>query len=280
MEQKIEIIQQVINYIETHLSEKMYLETIAGAVNYSKYYLHRTFSFITGMTIHEYIVRRRLTEAAKLLVFSRKPIIEVALMTGYESQQAFAAAFKCMYKRSPKQFREEKRYYSLQNRYVLNPVDSLGVGSEWKFKMKFVSEEDIPSCIDFVEKVVDGLPNLDWSQFITRLKQSIKYEQTLIMKNEKITVGLTAFDRKRGTIDFWGINPQYRKLEVEKVFLKKVLHELKDDREVSVTTFREGDKADRGYRNSFKNLGFVEREHLVEYGYPTQRFVCINQESL
>ena len=40
-----------------------------------------------------------------------------------------------------------------------------------------------------------------------------------------------------------------------------------------VTTFREGDKADTGYRNTFIGLGFVEDELLVEYGYPTQRLI-------
>jgi len=40
-----------------------------------------------------------------------------------------------------------------------------------------------------------------------------------------------------------------------------------------MTTYREGDKADTGYRNMLKQLGFAERELLVEFGYPTQRFV-------
>ena len=40
-----------------------------------------------------------------------------------------------------------------------------------------------------------------------------------------------------------------------------------------MTTFRAGDKADTGYRDLLKSLGFAERELLIEYGYPTQRFV-------
>ena len=42
--------------------------------------------------------RRQLTEAAKLLVFSKKPIIEIALMSDYESQQAFTDIFKAILK--------------------------------------------------------------------------------------------------------------------------------------------------------------------------------------
>ena len=49
--------------------------------------------------MHDYVKRRQLTEAAKLLVFSEKPIVEIAFLAGYESQQAFADSFKAM---SPK----------------------------------------------------------------------------------------------------------------------------------------------------------------------------------
>ena len=43
--------------------------------------------------------------------------------------------------------------------------------------------------------------------------------------------------------------------------------------EICTTTFREGDKADTGHRDLLKQLGFAERELLMEFGYPTQRFV-------
>ena len=43
-------------------------------------------------------------------------------------------------------------------------------------------------------------------------------------------------------------------------------------REISITTFRQGDKADTGQREAYKRLGFAEAELLTEFGYPTQRF--------
>ena len=94
-------IEQVIDYIENHLSEKIDLETVSTTVNYSKYHLHRMFTETVGLTIHDYVQRRQLTEAAKLLVFSDKPIIEIAFICGYESQQSFTTAFTAMYKTSP-----------------------------------------------------------------------------------------------------------------------------------------------------------------------------------
>ena len=97
--QSIISIEAVIDYIESHLDGKLELETVAEAVHYSKYHLHRLFTETVGMTIHDYVQRRQLTEAAKLLVFSDKPIIEIAFICGYESQQSFSLAFKAMYNR-------------------------------------------------------------------------------------------------------------------------------------------------------------------------------------
>ena len=75
----IKNIMAVIDYIETHLQEKLDLETVAKAVHYSKYHLHRMFTGTVGLTIHDYVQRRQLTEAAKLLVLSDRPILEIAL---------------------------------------------------------------------------------------------------------------------------------------------------------------------------------------------------------
>ena len=109
--QSIISIEAVIDYIESHLDGKLELETVAEAVHYSKYHLHRLFTETVGMTIHDYVQRRQLTEAAKLLVFSDKPIIEIAFICGYESQQSFSLAFKAMYKSPPAEYREEQSFY-------------------------------------------------------------------------------------------------------------------------------------------------------------------------
>lgn len=51
------------------------------------------------------------------------------------------------------------------------------------------------------------------------------------------------------------------------------MDELIVGKEISLTTYRKGDRADTGYRKKYISLGFQERELLTEYGYPTQRFV-------
>ena len=62
---------------------------------------------------------------------------------------------------------------------------------------------------------------------------------------------------------------------MEQIFLRRLSEELPQGQEISLTTYREGDKADTGYRKEYLRLGFSEKELLTEYGYPTQRLVLL-----
>lgn len=274
MQSNIEKVIAAIDYIENHLSDKVDLELVAEAVHYSKYYLHRIFTKTVGLTVHDYVKRRQLTEAAKLLVFSDKPIIEIAFIAGYESQQAFSDIFKAMYKKSPGQYRDDEEFYPLQLRYILNKNPMvLDHKLDLEKEIQFASMEDIPKWIELVRLVVDGFPCLDEKQYIEQLKECIQKKQALILKDDDIAIGIMGITVSTGSIDFLGVHPQYRKQGITQAFLKKAISMLVKSDEITVTTFREGDKADTGYRNIFKNLGFAEAELLVEFGYPTQRFV-------
>lgn len=57
MEKNITIIKDVIDYIETHLEEKLDLDNLARQAGYSKYHLHRMFVSIVGFTVHHYVKR-------------------------------------------------------------------------------------------------------------------------------------------------------------------------------------------------------------------------------
>ena len=239
----IKNVMAAIDYIESHLHKKLDLETVAGAVHYSKYHLHRMFTATVGMTIHDYVQRRQLTEAAKLLVLSDKPILEIALIAGYESQQSFTDVFKVMYKKSPNQYREEENFYPLQLRYVLNENPTNLDANDWKDKIIFATKEDIPEWIELLHLVIDGFPHLDEKQYLEQLQECINNGRALILKDAEIAVGIMALNEMTGNIDFFGVHPQYRSREIAKAFCEKALYELTHSAQISVTTFREGDRS-------------------------------------
>lgn len=270
----IEIITSAIDYIETHLTEKQDLDIVANAVNYSKYHLHRMFTNTVGLTMHNYIQRRQLTEAAKLLTFSDKSILEIALVAGYESQQAFTKIFTEMYKQSPSKYRENEKFYPLQLKFELEGDYSMLNSKEYThWDIHFASDDDIPCWMDLVRLVIDGFPHLHEDEHIEVLKKHIKTKQALILKDGNIAIGNMLFSHKTASIDFMGTHPLYRKKDISKAFLDKVMAEFLKGKDISITTYRDGDKADTGHRREIMELGFAEAELLVEFGYPTQRFV-------
>lgn len=274
MVNKIESITTVINYIEDNLNEKMNLTSIANAVGYSKYHLHRLFTGMVGISIHSYVQRRQLTESAKLLVFSDKTILEISLIAGYESQQAFTNIFKQMYKKTPVEYRLNEEFYPLQLRYDLKQEFTQKLSSEEiRANIRFATFSDISSWLKLVDLVIDGFPNLNEEEYLKNLENYILEQRALILKDNNMAIAIMAINYDTGSIDFFGVHPLYRQCGIARLFLDKLMNELLINKEITVTTFREKDKADTGYRKTYKELGFAEAELLVEFGYPTQKFV-------
>lgn len=120
MKTNTDVIMEIIDYIEENLTENLNLDKIADIANYSKYHLHRMFTNVVGCTIHQYIQRRRLTEAARQLIFTDIYIIDIAITVGYSTHQSFTLAFRNLYKESPQVYRNKDEFYPIQQRFVLN----------------------------------------------------------------------------------------------------------------------------------------------------------------
>ena len=269
-------IEAVIDYIENHLDGKLELKTVAEAVHYSKYHLHRLFTDTVGMTIHDYVQRRQLTEAAKLLVFSDQPIIEIALICGYESQQSFSLAFKAMYKSPPAEYREKRCFYPLQLRFTLHR--SMSAVEFTMQDIRLARREDIPDWMNLMRLVIDGYPVMDEDDYSAKLEESIDEKRALVLKAGNVLIGAMAFTYFPGSIEFLGVHPQYRNRGIQRLFLDALLEIYLPGREISTTTYRAQDKADTGHRDLLLQLGFAEKELLTEFGYPTQRFVLSPQK--
>jgi len=77
------------------------------------------------ITKNNYIQRRRLTEGARLLIFTDKQIMEIALFAGYETQQSFTIGFKSLFKCSPQAFRKKQDFYPLQLKFTVDGKEKL-----------------------------------------------------------------------------------------------------------------------------------------------------------
>ena len=140
-------------------------------------------------------------------------------------------------------------------------------------KISYAAFDDIPDWMNFIALVIDGFPCLEEVSHLEQVKQYVEKGQALIMRDGAVIIGAAAFSGQTGSIDFLAVHPQYRHYGVAKAFLDFMMRNLFAGREISITTFREGDKADTGQRAAYKRLGFAESEFLTEFGYPTQRLI-------
>lgn len=176
-----------------------------------------------------------------------------------------------MYKTSPAQYRDKQAFYPLLLRFTLH--DKMQSAALTKNDIRLAVMEDIPSWMELLRLVVDGYPVLDETDYLHKLKIFIRNRQALVLKDGDLLIGALAFGVLPCSIEFMGIHPQYRKRGIQKIFLDALLEDYCPDQDISITTYRKGDRADTGYREELRQLGFAERELLIEFGYPTQRFV-------
>ena len=101
----LESMNKAVEYLEANITEKLDIEKVAKIALSSTFHFQRMYHMITGVTIGEYIRRRRLTLAAQDIISGEK-IINVAYKYGYETPEAFTKAFGKMHGISPSAARE------------------------------------------------------------------------------------------------------------------------------------------------------------------------------
>ena len=101
MENWTESIQNALRYVEENLSGDLDIREIAKRACVSPFYFQRIFSALCGISIGEYIRRRRLTLAGEELTNSDDKVIDIAAKYGYDSPDSFNRAFQRFHGISP-----------------------------------------------------------------------------------------------------------------------------------------------------------------------------------
>ncbi|TGE39195.1 AraC family transcriptional regulator [Desulfosporosinus fructosivorans] len=96
---------RAIDHLEANMTQKLDIEEVAKLAFSSPFHFQRMYHMLTGVTVAEYVRRRRLTLAAQEIM-SEVKVIDVALKYGYETPEAFSKAFRKMHGMSPSTARE------------------------------------------------------------------------------------------------------------------------------------------------------------------------------
>ena len=97
--------EMMMDYIEEHLKENLDLNELSHIFHVSKYHISHVFKDETGISVHQYILKKRL-DACKSAIRSGDKITSVYPVFGFRDYSAFYRAFRKEYGISPKEYRE------------------------------------------------------------------------------------------------------------------------------------------------------------------------------
>ena len=90
-----------IDYIESNLDNDISYDEAARIACCSTFYFQRIFSYVSGISLSEYVRRRRMTQAAFELQRTDAKVLDVALKYGYTSPTSFNRAFQSVHNITP-----------------------------------------------------------------------------------------------------------------------------------------------------------------------------------
>ena len=99
-------ILNAIDFLEDHLCSPIKIADAAEAASYSLFHFCRVFSQVVRQTPYEYLMRRRLSQAALDLLKSPAKILDIALEYQFQSAAGFSRAFKRIFALQPNQIRQ------------------------------------------------------------------------------------------------------------------------------------------------------------------------------
>ena len=99
---------EMLRYIETHFNENLTLSALAKKCFYSPKYFSRVFKERYGITVSEYIQKKRMEKGRELLENTDRTVEEISCMVGYCDATHFYKYFKRFYGITPKEHRKNK----------------------------------------------------------------------------------------------------------------------------------------------------------------------------
>lgn len=160
-------IKKVIDHIENNLFIAINIQSLSESFYVSAMQLYRDFYSYTGHSVKEYVRKRRLSCALAMVKHSDMPLIDIAINTGYSSQQNFTKYVKSVTSMSPLEYKKGNF------EYYFPPMDvesSHQVTVMTKKIPKLIGMEYYSSCIkdlehDATEYLLSIIPQFDGRLF-------------------------------------------------------------------------------------------------------------------
>ena len=108
-------LREVFEFIELNYHQSISLKEVAQVVGYSSAYLTDLARRLTGKTVNDWIIERRIVQACTLLLSTNDSVNQIALQVGYQNINHFYSQFRDYHKNTPHAWRKAQRCKISQN---------------------------------------------------------------------------------------------------------------------------------------------------------------------
>lgn len=102
-------IHEALHFVEKNFQNDISVEDMAEVCGINRSYFGKVFKEALGKTPQEFLINYRMVKAAELLKLTKLSVGDISNAVGYENQLHFSRAFKSVYGKSPRDWRNENR---------------------------------------------------------------------------------------------------------------------------------------------------------------------------
>ncbi|CAM4320417.1 AraC family transcriptional regulator [Paenibacillus tarimensis] len=146
----LKAIQRFADEVEDQLESSIHIDRLIELTYVSKFHFYRLFKAVVGISVYDYIRKRKLIRAADDLRKTQHSVLDIAIKYGFGSQEVFSRNFKKLYHTSPAKYRS---CYTGEDRLAEDTVSKLDIESIW---LEIRAKHGNVIVSDFFEKI-EGL---------------------------------------------------------------------------------------------------------------------------
>lgn len=146
-----------------------------------------------------------------------------------------------------------------------------------RLEIQLAQTQDIDAWMELVERVKDSFPGLETQEALDAHKTTVLH----FMENASAICAVTAdhiagtllFSKEDGMLCFLAVDPVHRRQHIAQQMISFMLTQMGAHKDITVSTYREGDPNGIAARALYKSLGFSAGKLTEELGYPVQEFI-------
>lgn len=144
-------------------------------------------------------------------------------------------------------------------------------------EIRLANAQDIDAWMALVEQVREVFPGLETSEAMAQHRDTvlnvIKNSSAVCAAERERILGALLFSKENSVLCFLAVDPACRRQHIAQKLVPFMLTQMEEGKDITVTTYREGDPNGTAARAFYRHLGFSEGRLTEEFGCPVQEFV-------